>query len=54
MSKRTDFVIAGKEAGSKLDKAKELEVRVLDEAEFSKLVGATSRPLNSKGEKNLL
>jgi len=54
VSKKTDFVIAGEEAGSKLDKAKELGVKVLDEAEFLKLVGATSRPLDSEGEKNLL
>jgi DNA ligase (NAD+) len=37
VSKKTDFVIAGEEAGSKLTKAKELGVRVLDEAEFVRL-----------------
>jgi DNA ligase (NAD+) len=40
VSKKTDFVIAGESAGSKLDKAKELGVKVLDEGEFLKLVGA--------------
>ncbi len=39
MSKKTDYVVAGDKAGSKLDKAKELGVPVLTEAEFDKLIG---------------
>ena len=38
VSKKTDFVLAGSEAGSKLDKAKELAVKVLDEKEFDSLL----------------
>jgi NAD-dependent DNA ligase len=34
VSKKTDFILAGAEAGSKLTKAQELGVKILDEAEF--------------------
>jgi DNA ligase (NAD+) len=40
VSKRTDFVLAGTEAGSKLDQAKELGVQIIDEAEFQKMLGS--------------
>jgi DNA ligase (NAD+) len=39
VSKKTDFVVAGDEAGSKLDKAKELGVKVIGEKEMQKLLG---------------
>ena len=38
VSKKTDFVIAGEEAGSKLDKAIELGVKVLNEDEFEDII----------------
>ena len=39
VSKKTDYVIAGDEAGSKLDKATTLGVTVLDEAAFTGMLG---------------
>jgi DNA ligase (NAD+) len=39
VSKKTDFVLVGDKPGSKLDKAKELGVKIIDEAEFQRMVG---------------
>ncbi len=39
VSKKTDYLVAGADAGSKLDKAKELGVAVIDEKEMEKLAG---------------
>ncbi len=38
VSKKTDFLVAGEEAGSKLQKARELGVEVIDEAKFKELL----------------
>lgn len=40
VSKKTDYVLAGEAAGSKLVKAQELDITIIDEAEFLQLIGA--------------
>ncbi len=40
VSKKTDYVVAGAEAGSKLEKAEQLGIEILDEAAFVKLLKA--------------
>ena len=38
VSKKTSFVLAGEEAGSKLEKARKLGLRIVDEAEFRRML----------------
>lgn len=38
VSKNTDYVLAGEEAGSKLDRARELNITVIDEVMFEKMI----------------
>jgi DNA ligase (NAD+) len=39
VSKKTSYVVTGDAAGSKLDKARDLGVKIIDEGEFLKMVG---------------
>jgi DNA ligase (NAD+) len=39
VSKKTDFVVAGTDPGSKFDKAQSLGVEIVDEGEFLKRLG---------------
>jgi len=43
VSRKTDYVLAGEKAGSKLDKANELGVEILDEAAFLKMLDEKDR-----------
>ena len=39
VTKKTDYVIVGEDAGSKADKAREYGVTIIDEAEFLRRIG---------------
>jgi DNA ligase (NAD+) len=44
VSKNTDFLLAGEEAGSKLDKARELSIKILSEKDFFEMLGQKPKP----------
>jgi DNA ligase (NAD+) len=52
VSKKTDFLVAGENAGSKLDKARELGVTILDEKAFQKMLAASGHGSGKADKKN--
>ncbi len=50
VSKKTSVVLAGEEAGSKLEKARELGVEIIDEAEFLRRLGGNTADENATDE----
>ena len=54
VSKNTDFLLTGEEAGSKLEKAKELGVKILTEKEFLELLGTKGKTKPATNQGSLL
>ncbi len=50
MSKKTDYVVVGDNAGSKAEKAEQLGVRILDEDGFKSLLADGPVPAQSEAE----
>ena len=50
VSKKTDYVLAGEDAGGKLDKANRLGVAVISEREFEAMIGAEAESAPAPGE----
>jgi DNA ligase (NAD+) len=45
VSKNTDLVLAGQNAGSKLDKARQLGIKIISEADFQQLLNSADHNL---------
>ena len=50
VSKNTNFLLAGENAGSKLDRALELGVRILDEKEFLAILASDEKQSSRQGD----